>query len=193
MKRIILPLALLLSSATMAQSDSTTSNYKFGVALNATYSGNYRFSPLSVLFTISKNRHQVDLGPQFVLTGMRYYDRSIGMDLYYRYYFKDVDKNFNTFLYVNFNYFNMMFDKNYTSVNSYHLNYSSHSFTTNLGYGMRYNFSNKFYLSANIGLGYRLLHSRHNFTYDDPQYNSSGSQNLNSPNLHGTVTIGYRF
>lgn len=202
MKLLVLPFALAFSLAVKAQNDSTPSKYKFGVAVNTSFNS-YTLNkrPLSVLLTISKNKHQFEIGPQITLGNMGNLDRKFGIDLNYKYYFKGTDKKFNPFLYVNLNYINMM-DKGEFLVNNglYPYNnlienyrFNSHLTTLNIGYGMRYNFTGKLYLAANAGFGFSYNYKIYDSKFPDPQFNSTTRKNHFFPTLQGTVSLGFRF
>lgn len=193
---------VLLYLPAISQNNSTQSPYKLGVTVSSSVniiSGDLLIAPL---MTVRKNKHQFELGPQFVYGQLNRDNRNIGVEFNYRYYPNGNDKRFEMFLFVNSNYINSFQEQSYI-LHSYSISGEVHgtvinttkgySATIHAGYGVQVNIFKGAYIGSNVGLGGGVSGYNSITISDNLDLNSSHSWKGSDISFIVGLHLGYRF
>lgn len=186
--------------AAIAQVDSTKSEFRVGISTNMTVNSYSYPIVYSVLGTISNEKHQFDLGPQFTFDRSDYYKNQIGVEANYRYHPNGISKRFSSFLLVNIDFFNRTLDRTYDQlssdpqfVGSVHQIATRRYYALNAGYGIRFRLVDQFYVSSNVGIGWQIEDYDDNRTSSNSNLNSYKGYVYNNFGFFAAVLLGYRF
>ncbi|MNJ88808.1 hypothetical protein D3C87_63650 [compost metagenome] len=143
--------------------------------------------PSSVLFTLSFKKHQFDIGPKFGLGEFAIaYQRVIGAEFNYKFYFLGDTKWYNPYLLFNAGYLN--YNTSYTDIFNSNIRDTKNSVELNLGCGIKFTIVKGFYTGTHVGLG--IFNGVRQAIIDGEVTNKV---NEKSGGFLGSIFIGYKF
>lgn len=194
-------LFIILISTTnnfFAQNDS--SNIVYGIAFNSNLSVYSDLVPANLSFSMSFKKHQFELGPKLFITKSTNYKRQGGLEFNYRYYPNSTENRFDLFFLVNAEFFNKTIDRTYIQgspdplyIGDIHQKSTRNYYSLTVGYGMQWAFTQKFYLSSNIGVGMLIEDYNDVRTSTNPNLTSTKGYLNEGINFIFGFGLGYRF
>lgn len=186
----------------LEKNDTKYNKVRYGVSINQSFT---RYGlPTGVLFTLNYKKHQFDLGPQFRLGRSITADqKNIGIEFNYRYYILGDTTWFSSYALFNADYF-----YEYSKPDRFGVYYSTNptlngqvstssttnkSFALNLGYGIKFNLVEGFYLGSHVGIGACFTFEDHNISLVNVDWNNSNKTRETNLGFIGSVFIGYKF
>lgn len=202
MKISVTFIALLLTFANLAQSDSTNSEreYKFGFQLGTSLNSNEFTFMINPLITHSNHKHQFEVGPKFYTRVSNGGGTHIGAEANYKYYPNSKHTPFSSFLLINNEFFYRKTSFSYADAfsipNETHditRTYLNRIYQLHLGYGIEWKFWGQLYITSDVGFGgyYQLF--RGDEMSDEPTLNSSWGSGYFGLSARASVSLGWRF